>query len=247
MESLKGWRWESSPLAFSWAGQERGAAGGRLRSALAVLGGQDEPPGPGVGAGEPLWLQAGLCRHAGEQPWARRAIRTASAELVTDLFSKWDPSAASVAFLPGPPLPPRASVSLAVPRGAADLGVFAGAAPPRPRSLALRLSVRPSVHTPTAPLLYAPSPWMPMENRGGSRGRDLSRRSEEQRQGPTPAWTHPRLNQPRGVPAELPPRFLHRSRVMPAGKVSRSNIVPTPGLLTPPPVSLNCPRVPSPA
>lgn len=176
--SLKGWRWESSPLAFSWAGQERGAAGGRLRSALAVLGGQDEPPGPGVGAGEPLWLQAGLCRHAGEQPWARRAIRTASAELVTDLFSKWDPSAASVAFLPGPSLPPRVSVSLAVPRGAADLGVFAGAAPPRPPSLALRLSVRPSVHTPTAPLLYAPSPWMPMENRGaetfpaGTRSRD---------------------------------------------------------------------------
>lgn len=244
MGSLKGWRWESSPLAFSWAGQERGAAGGRLRSALAVLGGQDEPPGPGVGAGEPLWLQAGLCRHAGEQPWARRAIRTASAELVTDLFSKWDPSAASVAFLPGPSLPPRVSVSLAVPRGAAVLGVFAGAAPPPspfPRSAPVCLSVCP--HTDCSAALCSVS----MDANGKPRSRDLSRRGEEQRQGPTPAWTHPRLNQPRGVPAELPPRFLHRSRVMPAGKVSRSNIVPTPGLLTPPPVSLNCPRVPSPA
>lgn len=244
MGSLKGWRWESSPLAFSWAGQERGAAGGRLRSALAVLGGQDEPPGPSVGAGEPLWLQAGLCRHAGEQPWARRAIRTASAELVTDLFSKWDPSAASVAFLPGPPAP---TPCLGFPRCAAGSGgsgsVCRGCSPPSLflRSAPVCLSVCP--HTDCSAALCSVS----MDANGKPRSRDLSRRGEEQRQGPTPAWTHPRLNQPRGVPAELPPRFLHRSRVMPAGKVSRSNIVPTPGLLTPPPVSLNCPRVPSPA
>lgn len=153
-------------------------------------GGRISPPSPVWEMGEPPWLQAGLCRRAGEQPWARGAIRTGSAELVTDLFSKWDLSAASVAFLPGPrshPVPRFPSLC----RGERRIWeCLQGLLPPSPSPRSVRLSVRLSVHTPIAPLLYAPSSWMPQERPGGNRGRDLSCRDEEWGKGPTPARTH---------------------------------------------------------
>jgi len=67
--------------------------------------------------------------------------------------------------------------------------------------------------------------------------------------GPTPVWTHSWDHQPRGVPGpgELPPQFIRRDGAMRAGKVAHGNVVPVPGLLISPLMSLNCPRVPIPA
>lgn len=75
----------------------------------------------------------------------------------------------------------------------------------------------------------------------------VGKRSRER--SPMPAWTHILNHQPHGVPGpgELPPRFLRQSGAMQAGKVSRSNVVPMPGLPISPLMSLNRPHVPSPA
>lgn len=67
-------------------------------------------------------------------------------------------------------------------------------------------------------------------------GEPPSARKRSQGKGPVPAWTHIWNRQPHWVPSpdELPPWFLRQSGAMRAGKVSRSNIVPIPGLLITP-------------
>lgn len=100
-------------------------------------------------------------------------------------------------------------------------------------------------------LLYAPAPWMQLKIPGGGRGQGelFSAGKGCGGKGPTPAWTHVLSHQPQGVPGpgELPPRSVHRSRAVRAGKVSRSDIVLIPGLPIAPLMLLNCPHVPSPA